>query len=81
MKTKYLTSVKKYIKLHDELPDIIKESGLKDKFIYNQIGMDARTWTYRKNQKNWQPHELLNILQVIENQPLTKSPAPPSSFS
>ena len=66
MKTKYLGAVKKYIKLKDELPEIIKLSGLKEQFIYQSIGMSPRTWQNRKTLKNWESEELLKILQLIE---------------
>lgn len=66
MKTRYLPAVKKYIRLLDELPEIIKASGLKEKYIYERIGMEKRTWINRKKVKNWTPKEVLAVLEIIE---------------
>ena len=44
MKIKCLGAVKKYLKLKDELPEIIKLSGLKEQFIDKPIGKSPRTW-------------------------------------
>ena len=72
MKTRYLPAVKKYIRLLDELPEILKNSAIKEKFIYEKLGMSKKTWHNRKKLKNWTPQELLIVLQLTENQELTK---------
>ncbi|MBA7495586.1 hypothetical protein ES702_06173 [subsurface metagenome] len=66
MKTRYLPAVKKYIKLLDEIPELIKRSGLKDKYIFEKMGMDRRTWINRKKLKNWRPQEIYEVLKIIE---------------
>lgn len=68
MKTRYLPAVKKYMRLMDELPVLIRVSGIKEKAISEALGMTKKTFYNRKTLKNWTPEEVLKVLQLIENQ-------------
>ena len=72
MKTRYLPAVKKYIKLLDELPAIIDQSGIKERVFADALGLSRKTFYNRKTLKNWTPEELKTVIQLIENQQLTK---------
>jgi len=72
MKTRYLPAVKKYIKLLDELPAIIDQSGIKERVFADALNMSRKTFYNRKTLKNWTPEELKTVIQLIENQQLTK---------
>jgi predicted transcriptional regulator len=72
MKTRYLPAVKKYIKLLEILPELVKESPVSEKFMYESLEMSPKTWHNRKTLKNWEVEEVLKVLQIIENQALTK---------
>ena len=72
MKTRYLPCVKKYIKLMDELPKLIKESPVQEKFFYLTLEMSPKTWHNRKVLKNWTPQEVETVLQILESQALRR---------
>lgn len=72
MNTRYLPAVKKYIKLMDDLPVIIKLSGVKEKALADALGLSKKTFYNRKTLKNWTPEEVYSILQIIENEQLIK---------
>lgn len=72
MKTRFLPSVKKYIRLLDELPVLIQSSGIKEKALADALGMSKKTFYNRKQLKNWTPHEVLKVIQLIENEELMK---------
>lgn len=66
VKTRYLPAVKKYIRLLEELPELIKNSPVKDKYLCEQLGMDERTFRNRKKLANWKPQEVKKVLEVLE---------------
>ena len=52
----------------DELPKLIKDSPVQEKYIYMTLGMSPKTWHNRKMLKNWNPDELIKVLQILESQ-------------
>lgn len=72
MNTRYLPSVKKYIKLLDELPVIIKLGAVKEKALCDALGLSKKTFYNKKTNKGFSPEEIKIILELIENQHVTK---------
>ena len=56
----------------DDLPVIIKLSGVKEKALADALGLSKKTFYNRKTLKNWSPEEVYTIIQIIENQPVIK---------
>ena len=66
---KQATTVKRYLELIEELPQLIKSSGLKEMVFYQELGLSNKTWHNRKTLKNWKPEEVLRVLELIDKSP------------
>lgn len=67
MKTRGLEIVKEYRELLKLLPDMIDRSGLKDKYIFEKLGIDKSTYYRRMNNPQlWTLDELEQLIKIIE---------------
>jgi len=60
-------TVQSYIELKKEVPNIIKNSGMVQKFIYDKIEMSRATWTNKLKDGTFTENEILAIAKVINN--------------
>jgi uncharacterized protein (DUF2384 family) len=65
MKTKNIRVVRKYIELLEQLPELIKNSAIKEQAIYTELGISRKTWHNRKTLKNWSPEEMITVFKMI----------------
>jgi hypothetical protein len=58
--------IREYQELLESIPDKIKESGLKDKFIYEKIGISKTNFYRRLNKPElWDKKELIELFELI----------------
>jgi len=62
-----LEAVEIYRELLLQLPDMIKKSGLKDKFIYQKMEMPKPTFYRKMRETTWSVDEVEKILKIIVN--------------
>jgi hypothetical protein len=62
-----LEAVEIYRELLLQLPDMIKKSGLKDKFIYEKMEMPKPTFYRKMRESTWSVDEVEKILKIIVN--------------
>ena len=62
-----LEAVEIYRELLLQLPDMIKKSGLKDKFIYRKMEMPKPTFYRKMRESTWSVDEVEKILKIIVN--------------
>jgi len=58
-------TVLNYIELKKEVPTIIKNSGMVQKFIYDKIGMSRPTWTRKLRDGSFTENEILAIAKIM----------------
>lgn len=69
-----LEILREYHGLLDQIPRLIKASGLKDIFIYNQMGLRKDLYYRRKkNSRLWEPEELEKLFTLIGSSPPLRS--------
>lgn len=66
MKSKNTKIANKYRQLLEDLPELIKNSPIKEQAIYEKLGLSRKTWHNRKTLKNWSTEEVLQVLKIIE---------------
>lgn len=67
MKTRGLEIIKDYRELLKLLPELIDRSGLKDKYIFEKLGMDKGAYYRRMNNPLlWTLDELEQLLKLVE---------------
>ena len=71
-----LEAVEIYRELLLQLPDMIKKSGLKDKFIYEKMEMPKPTFYRKMRESTWSVDEVEKILKIIVN-PYEVTASPP----
>ncbi len=59
-----------YMELRKNMSLLIKESGFKNAYLAEQIGMPAPTFSVKKQRGNWTPDEMKKILDIIESEKL-----------
>lgn len=62
-----LEAVEIYRELLLQLPEMIKNSGLKDKFIYEKMEMPKPTFYRKMRESTWSVDEVEKILKIIVN--------------
>lgn len=62
-----LEAVEIYRELLLQLPDMIKKSGLKDKFIYQKMEMPKPTFYRKMRESTWSVDDVEKILKIIVN--------------
>ena len=54
-----------YIELKRDIPHIIKNSGMVQKFIYEKVGMSRPTWTRKLKDGTFTETEILAIAEIM----------------
>jgi len=54
-----------YIEIKNNLPLLIKNSGLRQNFIFDKIGMSRSTWTKKLRDGNFTEKEILAIAKIV----------------
>lgn len=62
-----LQAVEIYRELLLQLPDMIKKSGLKDKFIYEKMEMPKPTFYRKMREGTWSVDEVEKVLKIMVN--------------
>lgn len=59
--------IREFKELRDKIPDLIQESGYKDKYIYDQMGINKSTYYRRKsNPDYWSIEELEMLFRLLK---------------
>ena len=64
---KPITIVREYKELLDRIPEMIEESGLKKKFVFEKLGMSKANYYQRVNKPEiWKFEELEKLFELLE---------------
>ncbi len=63
------TQIREVVKLRQEIceaiPQLIRQSGKKEKFFYERIGLSRNSWIRRKKLNQWTDDQLLKIEELL----------------
>lgn len=69
MKTQRIKStiVTDFERMQAELLNVLDLYGIKQNFVYNQLGMTRQTWTKKNKQQLFTVHEMKQICDILNN--------------
>ena len=61
-----IETIKNYMSLNDNIDLIIKKSGYKVSYLYEQMGMDSNSFYIKRKKGNFTPDQLMKLFEIID---------------
>ena len=61
-----IETIKNYISINDNIDLIIKKSGYKISYLYEQMGMDNHSFYIKRKKGNFTPDQLMKLFEIID---------------
>lgn len=61
-----IETIKNYMSLNDNVDLIIKKSGYKISYLYEQMGMDNNSFYIKRKKGTFTPDQLMKLFEIID---------------